>query len=162
MNAAFSQSVYPMSNGNVAWTHININTVLYTLVQKWFNLLIRWCVVHWELILISWQDDTGTALWKFSGDHLPSTDAVVNLNESNIAQLVFDSSTELGQGVGKVSKGFNVTYKMLSKYRYWLFVYTGTVYLYMYYSLSAFSLIISSYTFWQFYSISSKRRWQLL
>lgn len=138
MNAAFSQSVYPMSNGNVAWTHININTVLYTLVQKWFNLLIRWCVVHWELILISWQDDTGTALWKFSGDHLPSTDAVVNLNESNIAQLVFDSSTELGQGVGKVSKGFNVTYKMLSKYRYWLFVYTGTVNLYMYYSLSAF------------------------
>lgn len=138
MNAAFSQRVYPMSNGNVAWTHININTVLYTLVQKWFNLLIRWCVVHWELILISWQDDTGTALWKFSGDHLPSTDAVVNLNESNIAQLVFDSSTELGQGVGKVSKGFNVTYKMLSKYRYWLFVYTGTVNLYMYYSLSAF------------------------
>lgn len=59
------------------------------------------------------QDDTGTALWKFSGDHLPSTDAVVNLNESNIAQLVFDSTTELGQGVGKVSKGFNVTYKML-------------------------------------------------
>lgn len=138
MNAAFSQRVYPMSNGNVACTHINISTVLYTgtLVQKWFNLLIKWCVVHWELILISWQDDTGTALWKFSGDHLPSTDAVVNLNESNIAQLVFDSSTELGQGVGKVSKGFSVTYKMLSKYK--LFVYTGTVNLYMYFSLSAF------------------------
>lgn len=160
MNAAFSQGVYPMSNGNVACTHINIYTVLYTLVQKWFNLLIKWYVVHCELVLILWQDDTGTALWKFSGDHLPSTDAVVNLNESNIAQLVFDSSTELGQGVGKVSKGFNVTYKMLSKYQ--LFVYTGTVNLYMYYSQSAFSLIISSYTFWQFYSVSSKRRWQLL
>lgn len=38
MNAAFSQGVYPMSNGNVACTHINIYTVLYTLVQKWFNL----------------------------------------------------------------------------------------------------------------------------
>lgn len=113
-----------MSNGNVACTHINISTVLYTgtLVQKWFNLLIKWCLVHWELILISWQDDTGTALWKFSGNHLPSTDAVVNLNESNIAQLVFDSSTELGQGVGKVSKGFNVTYKMLSKYWHSIYV----------------------------------------
>lgn len=62
---------------------------------------------------LSLQDNTGTALWKFSGDHLPSTDAVVNLNMSDIAQLVFDSTTELGQGVGKVSKGFNVSYKIL-------------------------------------------------
>ncbi|XP_048775802.2 cubilin-like isoform X2 [Ostrea edulis] len=63
---------------------------------------------------LSLQDGTGKILWKFMGSKLPTTDAVVPLNktESEVAMLVFDSSTT-GQGLDKVSKGFSATYKVL-------------------------------------------------
>ncbi|XP_078324325.1 cubilin-like isoform X1 [Crassostrea virginica] len=61
------------------------------------------------------QDGTGRALWQFSGANLPSEDAIVYLNKSQsfVAELIFDSTAKAGQGVGTVSSGFNVTYKLL-------------------------------------------------
>jgi hypothetical protein len=58
------------------------------------------------------------------GSKLPATDAVIPLNktESELAMLVFDSSSSTGQGVDKVSTGFSATYKVLGKYfRFYVF-----------------------------------------
>ncbi|XP_062613995.1 cubilin-like [Saccostrea cucullata] len=61
------------------------------------------------------QDGTGQTLWEFSGSVLPETDAIISLNksESELASLVFDSSSASGQGVGNVSTGFRANYRLL-------------------------------------------------